>query len=140
MIKLVLKRVDNKGFITFSPPADPALREKLKKELLKCRDKFGDFCQVTIEPPKKQRSTGIFSQNHHLNGHIMQICGATGNDYDTIKYCVKMKAIEAYGYPFETVCGQIIPKPEHECDTTECAKLIEAAHILAAEEGIFLQE
>ena len=70
----------------------------------------------------------------------MQICNKTGNDYDTIKYCVKMLAVEQMGYPFKTIAGHIVPQRESDSSTDECAKLIEAAHVLAAELSIILQE
>ena len=93
-----------------------------------------------MQPPKRPRTTGKDSQNHHLNGHIMQIVNETGNSYEVVKYCVKMIAVEQLGYPYKTIAGQIIPQPESESSTDECAKLIEAAHMLAADQGILLQE
>lgn len=140
MVKLVLHRAFYKGHIAFELPADDGGREAIKRELTKCRDKNNDYVLVTLEPPKKPRTTGAHSQNHHLNGHLMQICNETGNDYDAIKYCVKMIAVEQMGYPYVTVAGHILPKPERETSTDECAKLIEAAHILAAQMGMVLQE
>ena len=92
------------------------------------------------QPPKRPRTTGKESQNHHLNGHIMQICNETGNDYDAVKNCVKMLAVEQMGYPYKTVAGHILPQPESQSSTEECAKLIEAAHVLAADLGRILQE
>ena len=75
-----------------------------------------------------------------MNGHIAQICNVTGNDYETIKYCVKMIAVEQFGYPFSTVAGHVVPKRERDCDTQECGMLIEAAHYLAAQLRIVLRE
>jgi hypothetical protein len=51
-----------------------------------------------------------------------------------------MKAVEMFGYPYETVNGYICPKSERECNTEECGWLIEAAHVLAAEWGVVLRE
>ena len=140
MVQYVLKRVNIAGRIAFEPPADLGANENIKRELRKCRDKHNDFVLLTIQPPKKPRTTGAHSQNHHLNGHIMQICNETGNSYDAIKYCVKMLAVEEMGYPYETVDGHICPQSESNCSTDECAKLIEAAHVWAAHHGIILQE
>lgn len=140
MVQYVLKRVSIAGKIAFEPPADSGASENIKRELRKCRDKHSDYVLVTMQPPKRPRTTGKDSQNHHLNGHILQICGETGNDYDTVKYCVKMIAVEQMGYPYKTVAGHIVPQRERDCSTEECAKLIEAAHILAAELSIILQE
>jgi hypothetical protein len=140
MTQYVLKRVTIAGKIAFEVPQDTAARANIKHELEKCRDKYGDFVLVTMQPPKRPRTTGPESQNHHLNGHIMQICSETGNDYNTVKLCIKMLAVEQMGYPYKTIAGQIIPQGESESSTDECAKLIEAAHMLAADQGIILQE
>ena len=140
MVKYVLKLSDVPGRIALEPPLDTGARENIKHELRKCREKHGGFVLLTIEPPKKPRTTGPQSQNHHLNGHIMQICNETGNSYEVVKYCVKMIAVEQLGYPSQTIAGHIIPQPEADASTDECALLIEAAHILAADIGIILQE
>ena len=139
-MQYVLRRVNIAGRIAFEPPADDGANANIKHELRKCRDKHNDYVLVTLQPPKKPRTTGEGSQNHHLNGHIMQICNATGQDYETIKYCVKMIAVEQMGYPYKTIAGHIVPQRESESSTDECALLIEAVHILAAQLSIILQE
>ena len=140
MVQYVLKRTFYAGHIAFDLPQDAGAREAIRRELERCRDKNNDYVLVTLQPPKRPRTTGKGSQNHHLNGHIMQICNAIGQDYETIKYCVKMIAVEQMGYPYKTIAGHIVPQPESESSTDECAKLIEAAHVLAADLGIILQE
>lgn len=140
MVQYVLKRVDIAGRIAFIPPADTAAQANIKHELRKCRDKYNDFVLITMQPPKRPRTTGKDSQNHHLNGHIMQICNETGNDYETVKTAIKMLAVENMGYPYKTIAGQIVPQRESDSSTDECAKLIEAAHMLAADLEIILQE
>ena len=139
-VTFTLKRVFNKGYLQFELPAGTEAREALAALLISCRDKNNDFVTVNLSRPRKPRTTGPGSQNHHLNGHIMQLCQATGNDYDTIKYCVKMTAVEQLGFPYTEVAGHIIPKAERETSTEECAKLIEAAHIMAANLGLVLRE
>lgn len=140
MVQYVLQLADVAGRIAFEPPADSGAQQAIKRELRKCRDKNHGYVLLTLQPPKRPRTTGAFSQNHHLNGHIIQICNETGNSYDAIKYCVKMLAVEEMGYPYEIIDGHIWPKAEHESSTDECAKLIEAAHVWAAQHGIILQE
>ncbi len=139
-VKMTLKRVFEKGRLCFELPREPELLEATKSLLSVCREKKSDFVNVTLDVPHKPRTTGPNSQNHHLNGHILQICNVTGNDYESIKYCVKMTAVEQLGYPFVTVAGHILPKRERDCNTEECAKLIEAVHFLAANLGIVLEE
>ena len=140
MVQYVLRRVNIAGKIAFEPPADAGANANIKHELRKCRDKYGDYVLVTMQPPKRPRTTGKDSQNHHLNGHIMQICAETGNDYDAVKDAVKMLAVSTMGYPYKTIGGQIVPQREHDASVDECALLIEAAHVLAADLGIILQE
>ena len=140
MVQYVLRRVNIAGRIAFEPPADDGANANIKHELRKCRDKHNDYVLVTLQPPKRPRTTGKDSQNHHLNGHIMQICAETGNDYDAVKDAVKMLAVSTMGYPYKTIGGQIVPQRERDASVDECALLIEAAHILAADLGIILQE
>ena len=140
MFQYVLKLADVAGRVAFVPPTDPGARENIKRELGKCRDKNNGYVLVTLQPPKRPRTTGKESQNAHLNGHVMQICNETGNDYDSVKDAVKMIAVENMGYPYKTIGGQIVPQRERECSVEDCAKLIEAAHVLAVDLGIILQE
>jgi hypothetical protein len=139
-VTITMKRVDQRGLIAFEVPREPELQEALRKVLRLCRDKNNDYVAVTIARPYSPRTTGPKSQNHHLNGHIMQICNETNNDYEVVKYCVKMIATEQMGYPFQTIAGHIVPKRESDCNTEECAKLIEASHVLAAQMGVILRE
>ena len=139
-ITLTLHRSFEKGKLCFDLPSDDGLKQAIAKVLTACRDKSNDFVNVTLSRPAKPRTTGEHSQNHHLNGHIMQICSETGNDYETIKYCVKMIAVEEMGYPYKTVAGHILPQRESDCSTEDCAKLIEASHVLAARLEMILRE
>ncbi|MCQ2485803.1 MAG: hypothetical protein MJ168_10795 [Clostridia bacterium] len=140
MVQYVLKRMYEAGKIVFEVPQNEGAREAIREELRKCKNKHNDFVLVTIQPPKRPRTTGPDSQNHHLNGHIMQICSETGNNYETVKTAIKMIAVQFLGYPYKTIGRQIVPQPESECSVEECALLIEAAHMLAADLGIILAE
>lgn len=140
MVQLVMKRTFFKGHIAFEIPVDAVMKQAIAKELTKCREKNNDYVLVTIQPPKRPRTTGDGSQNHHLNGHIMQICSETGQDYEAVKNKIKMIAVEQMGYPYKEWQGVITPQGESECSTEDCAKLIEASHVLAAFLGIILQE
>ena len=140
MVQYVLRRVNIAGKIAFEPPADDGANANIKHELRKCRDKHNDYVLVTIQPPKHRRTTGEHSQNHHLNGHIMQICNETKNSYNAVKDEIKRIATEEMGYPYEEINGHIHPIGEIKSSTDECAKLIEDARVLAADLGIILQE
>ena len=119
---------------------DIGVKSMLKCLVDLCGKKHGGYIKAELSPPFPSRTTGKFSQNHHLNGHIMQICNITHNSYEAIKYCIKMLAVEEMGYPYEMVDGHVFPKGERDCDTHECATLIEAAHVWAAHHGIELEE
>ena len=119
MFQYVLKLADVAGRVAFVPPTDPGARENIKRELGKCRDKNNGYVLVTLQPPKRPRTTGENSQNHLLNG--------------------KMIAVENLAYPFKTIGGKIIPQRERECSVEECSKLIEAAQMLAADLGIIVR-
>ena len=140
MVQYVLKRIFYAGHIAFDLPQDAGAREAIRRELERCKDKNNDYVLVTMQPPKRPRTTGENSQNHHLNGHIMQICNETGSSYNAVKDEIKRIATEEMGYPYEEINGHIHPIGESESSTDECAKLIEAAHVLAADLGIILQE
>lgn len=139
MTQYVLKVADIPGRVGFVPPENAAARANIKRELAKCRNKHNGFVLVTFQPPKRPRTTGENSQNHLLNGIIMQICSETGNDYDTVKTAVKMIAVEQFAYPFKTIGGRVIPQRERDCSVEECGKLIEAAQMLAADLGVVVR-
>ena len=139
-ITVTLKRIFYKGHLCFELPNNLVDKEGLKQVLSYCKDKKNDYVSVTLTAPRRPRSTGEGSQNHHLNGHIMQICADTGNDYETVKAKVKMIACECFGYPYTEFLGVIVPQGESKAGVEECTLLIEAAHLLAADLGIILKE
>ena len=139
-VKLTLKRIYDKGHLCFELPNETEAREQLNRVLRSCQKNNGDYITVTLEKPFKPRTTGPYSQNHKLNGMIMQMCEETGNDYEIVKYCVKMIAVEELGYPYKEMDKHIFPKGEHDCSTEECSLLIEAAYLLAADLNIVLKE
>lgn len=87
-----------------------------------------------------RRSTGPKSQNNHEWGHEQTIASALG--YDDVRAIHEVVGWKATGRGLPLIyIGKIpIPKPAHLCNTTEQALRIEAAHQLAAEEGIKLVE
>jgi hypothetical protein len=95
---------------------------------------------IRLSTPRKHRTTGQFSQSHHLNGHVQQIAMDTGNDFTTVKETAKDRAIKR-GYPFiTTLDGKVRPLSETEIDTVQAGYLIDELHQLAAELNIRLRE
>jgi len=98
------------------------------------------FYRLTIQPPRRARTTGWKSQNHHLNGHIQQIAMATGNSFSAVKERMKELAIDR-GYPVEILPdGSVKPKSESEITSIEAGYLIDTIHQFAAEWEIPLAE
>ena len=109
------------------------LKEQLEKKRI-------TQAYVKLAKPRKPRTTGDFSQNHHLNGHIAQIVAQTGDEFEDVKMEIKRRAIKR-GYPFHTDSfGNVVPQSEANCSTTECAMLIDEAHDVAAFLNIKLRE
>ena len=99
-----------------------------------------DFWNVKISRPKCPRTVGYKSQNHHINGHVQQICIETGNTFSAVKERMKELAI-GMGYPVETLPdGSVEPISESEIDTVQAGYLIDTIHIFCAEYGIRLIE
>ena len=95
---------------------------------------------VKIGKPRKPRTTGEESQNHHFNGHVQQMAAHTGDYFDDMKRSLKIKAI-AKGYPYKTNSfGKAVPLSESEASTVECAWLIDTAHEVASFLGVKLRE
>ncbi|MGP1594741.1 MAG: hypothetical protein ACTTH8_05805 [Treponema sp.] len=104
--------------------------------------------ELLLSDKYKKRSTGKNSQNAKLHGMIRTIANDTGNDFEMVKYVIKQKAMNELGYP--TMCGddgepvwntllhEPFPQSEANCTTVEESLLIEAAYLLAAENGIIL--
>ena len=89
---------------------------------------------------RRPRTTGPRSQNRHLNGHVQQIAGETGEDFDVVKREIKRRARKR-GYPFRTSrFGYAVPKSEADATIEECGMLIEESHEVAAFLNIVLRE
>lgn len=124
----------------------PRIYQAEYRELVK---KSPDHLDLELSIPGKPRSIGPYSQNHHFNGHVQQICSETGNEFDDVKLYIKRAAMKR-GLRYKTKPnGDIVyslidldPMPISESDMTveECGWCIEEAHILAAELGIILHE
>lgn len=137
----------NNGVITI--PVGEGITAPVVELLQRAAEKHGGYLSVTLELPKRPRSTGQHSQNHRINGFIQQICAETGNDFDDVKMYCKRKALRR-GYPVKTDAkgnplysiqtGEVIPESESKIDVQAAGLLIEEIEQLAAELGIMLEE
>ena len=98
------------------------------------------YYKVSIKPYRKPRSTGPNSQCNHFNGHVRQVCEATGNTFDQAKNAIKQRAMNEMGYPSTEMLNSVIPKSESLATTSESSILIEMTHLIASELGMTLKE
>ena len=140
-IKLpAVKRIhtEDETQITFELPS--GMQEYVWRLVRGMQGKGIEYFQVTIDKPFRPRSTGRRSQNHRLNGYCQIIAFETGNEFDTVKMCVKRRAIKR-GYPFETdFDGEVVPKSEARNSVEDCMLLIEEVQQLGDELEIILPE
>ena len=105
-------------------------------------DQLNDKCTyvLTIKRWYQKRTTGEYSQNHHIHGHAVQIGAQTGDaHYDIIRIAMHRCIVKEY--PTKTLyTGQIVPVPESEIDSKAAGILIEELHDIAAELDIKLRE
>lgn len=124
------------------------LRQWYSSVLKDCKLKNNGYATITINRPRRIRSTGKKSQSHHFNGHCQQIAACTGQPFGDVKSYLKHLAISTgypilkddTGNPIINLWGQEQGISETESTVEECSLLIEQAHQLAAELGIRLQE
>jgi hypothetical protein len=136
-LRLHRKRTDSASVVSFELPDDA---RAWYTKLITKGAKNGDWYDVTIEEPKRGRTTGAHSQSHHGNGHCMQISAETGNSFEAVKMHTKYMAMEQGGWQWDTIAGKEYPKSEAGATIEEAIVWIEATHQLAAELGIKLVE
>ena len=104
--------------------------------------------ELLLSDKYKKRTTGKNSQNAKLHGIIRTIANDTGNDFEMVKYVIKQKAMNELGYPtmrgddgepvWNVLLNEPFPQSEADCTTIEESLLIEAAYLIATENGIVL--
>ncbi|MCK9570955.1 hypothetical protein M0R72_18545 [Candidatus Pacearchaeota archaeon] len=100
----------------------------------------GGYLSLTIDLPKRPRSTGPGSASNHLHGHCQQLTMVFDMSIDRVKMYIKIRAALEMGYPAEMINGIAIPQSEALATVEEESKLIEMAHIVASERGVALIE
>ena len=103
--------------------------------------KTGEYFRVRIDRPFKPRSTGEWSQNHHLRGHEQQLASAMGLTMSEIHDTIKM---ELASWPEKVVKGpkgeKFIKLSEADISSAVCAEAIELCHVWAAHISLVLRE
>ena len=123
--------------MSFEVPKDRA--EEWKALIKQGNEKTGDVYTLEVVPYEEKRSTGPYSQNHHINGHIQQLAAAQNVTCAVMKRYVKIRAAEM-GYPSEVWRGVVEFKSEAKATVEEARLLIDAAHLIASEYGLTLYE
>lgn len=138
---IVLKNIPDEFDLKFEKPSQ-VYTEKLNKILESCWKKNNGYVSLTIDKPRRPRTTGEKSQNNLIWKLITIIAQETGDDSEGMKDTengIKLRAI-GRGYPFHVnkLTGQKEPESMTKIDTVQCSYLIETAYEIIAELGIVL--
>ena len=127
---------------TVTLKADKMVMYNLVENLFKPMiEKHNGFIMTDLKAPERPRTTGKFSQNSHIWGHIQQIANETGNDVSDIEDYIKSRAIKrGYPYHINQLTGQIMYASMTDISTVEAGYLIDELHELAGELEIRLVE
>lgn len=135
----------------FGPVADPRARfivevplsykPLLDALLQKTYNRHNGHLDFTVDTPKRPRTTGYKSQNHHLRGHEQQIAKALGLTLTEVHETIKNELAD---WPEKQINGprgeRFVKLSEAEISTEVCAAAIELCHAWAAHTGVTLIE
>jgi len=138
-ITLVLKHKKNAlDCIAFEKPSRQ-FEAKLNKILQNCDDK-GGFVSVTIDNPKKPRTTGELSQNNLIWRLITILSDVTGDTIHQVEEGLKDRAIsKGYPYHISGVTKKPVGNSMTTISTVEASYLIDTAYEVLAEYGVILE-
>lgn len=124
-------RVDIRGVTVQTNAEDTARMRAWVRQLLERTPTDLTF-DVTFRPHRKRRT---LPQNSMLHARIARISVASGEDFESVKLAVKMRAVKR-GYRVRTVLGAVMPEPSHLTDTERCGYLIDECEQIEAELGL----
>jgi len=117
------------GFITFRIPDGYQIHV----------DSIGEKCKgymmVKFGKPRKPRTIGEGSQNNLAWKLCTEISRSLGIELYEVEYIAKVRAIKR-GYPVVLTLGIPVPKSQADIDTVECGYLIDEYLMIAAENGV----
>lgn len=87
MIQFTTKVSDNGFDLLVSKPRE--FGSVLAVLLEQARQKCAGYLSVKLDLPHRPRTTGWKSQNHHLRGHVRQLCDYTGYTMSEMMQVVK---------------------------------------------------
>jgi hypothetical protein len=132
MIEYTAEYKITNGFITFRIPDGYQIHVDALGE--KCKG----FMTVRYGKPRKPRTTGEKSQNNLAWKLCTEIARALTMELYEVEYIAKVRAIKR-GYPVSITLGIPVPKSQADIDVQECSCLIEEYYMIAAENGVKLE-
>jgi hypothetical protein len=126
-------------FLCFAKPTSN--KSALHELLTKCEEKCGGYVSVKLDAPHRPRSTGWKSQNHHLYGHLRQLCEVTGYTMSELKQVVK-EDTPSWPVTFKEFRGKKrkVYASESDVSVEVESEAIEICHRTAADLGVLLEE
>ena len=105
-------------------------------------EKKGGYLTITVEEPKRPRTTGEGSQNSHIHGHCGNIAEQLSMDKDHVYTAIKRMAVGTFGYPtwLNPVDGTEEPLPQHFASVEQASLLIRMCHEFADSHKMWLIE
>jgi len=112
---------------------------KLQSEAI---EKKGGFLTITLEFPKRPRTTGELSQNNHIMGHCRDIAEQLDYQVDYVYEAIKRMACGTLGYPthLNEIDGTEEPLPQKYASVEQASLLIKMCHVFADRNHLWLIE
>jgi len=99
----------------------------------KCKFKW----QLFDHTPGRPRTTGPWSQNHHLRGHVRQLADHTGYSMGEMMQVVKAETVS---WPTRELRGRVVWASEADVSVEVASEAIERTHVMAVDLGVVLKE
>ena len=105
------------------------------------RAKHNGYMTVKIDTPHRPRTTGWKSQNHHLRGHVRQLCDYTGYTMSEMMQLIK-EDTPSWPVTYKDFRGEkrMVHVSEADISVEVASEAIEICHLYAAENGCKLRE
>lgn len=141
-VTVILQYQEIEGMLCFSKPSAEFMF-RVQQVLDKCKDKNNGYVAVTLDKPRKPRTTGEGSQNNLFWELCTKIANEVGDDSDGMRDTengIKMRALSR-GYPFRVnkLTGEKVPESMTKVDTVQMSYLIDTAYQICSELNINVQ-
>lgn len=139
MIQFTAKVTPKDGVISIAWPA--AIAPAVAMLLERSREKCAGYLNIRFDLPHRPRTTGWKSQNHHLRGHVRQLCDYTGYSMSEMMQFVK-EDTPSWPAEFKQFLGKrrMIYASEADISVEVASEAIEICHRIAADNEWILKE